>query len=378
MVATSATTSVEAAPSTRRKAIPVKWWAAAGVAWLTLYAITYLRWFTSGNVKPAPRGPTPIPTAHLVAVWVIEGACVLIAIAAVSWFIIRPWRRDGHMSRDGLFLMVWMMMFFFHDTLFNYSNSVWTYSAAFVNVGSYASSIPGWQSARAHFMAVPLLFGPGAYCVVFCYTLIGARILRAARSRWPWMGNAGIVGCLFLVMLVEDVVFESIMLHTGTMAYAGSIRWMTLFAGHFYQFPVYEALTLGGMQVAFGCVMFFQNDKGQLVAERGIEKLTTTAKRRQVWRFLAIFGLANCIFAVAYDIPWQFFALRTDDWPRAVLDKSYMTSGVCGIGTPYACPGARVPIPSGPHSAHATPSGKLVAPEGLPVQCPVGTIGCDP
>ena len=61
-------------------------------------------------------------------------------------------------------------------------------------------------------------------------------------------------------------------------------------------------------------------------------------------------------------------AVNTDPWPKDIVDRPYFTVGMCGPGTEFACIDPRVPEPVGPRSAHISPEGKLIAPDGLPDQ----------
>jgi Acyl-CoA dehydrogenase, N-terminal domain len=90
--------------------------------------------------------------------------------------------------------------------------------------------------------------------------------------------------------------------------------------------------------------------------------------KKQGLRFLALVGIMNSIMFIFFSIPHQWFSTHADYFPHDVVDKSWFTNQMCGIGTDYACPGPRVPIPVGPDSGHATPSGGFDAPAGLPVQ----------
>ena len=96
--------------------------------------------------------------------------------------------------------------------------------------------------------------------------------------------------------------------------------------------------------------------------------MRATPVQRQLLRFLAVYGACSTIFLAVYSLPMAFFGAHADNFPDGVLRRSYLTSGTCGLGTDYACPGPRVPMPSGPDSAHATPDGTWEAPKGLPVQ----------
>jgi hypothetical protein len=150
------------------------------------------------------------------------------------------------------------------------------------------------------------------------------------------------------------------MLRLGFYQLGGSISWLTLFRGHYYQFPIYEAFFMSAIWTGWASLRYFRNDRGQTLTDRGIEQLRVNGGRRTGVRFLALVGAFNLVFVLFYNIPIQFFALHADSWPTDITTRSYMTNGICGDGTEYACSGADIPIPrSG--SRHVTPQGDLSA-----------------
>jgi hypothetical protein len=78
-------------------------------------------------------------------------------------------------------------------------------------------------------------------------------------------------------------------------------------------------------------------------------------------RLLALIGLGNVLFFFVYNMPQGILGLYSSPWPQDILDRSYLTDGLCGPGTSYACPGPGVPIPR-PDSAHLGPNGELMIP----------------
>ena len=108
-----------------------------------------------------------------------------------------------------------------------------------------------------------------------------------------------------------------------------------------------------------GTLRYFRNDRGESVAERGIERVKAGAKGRAALSTVAVIGMCNLLTLVYY-VPLYYVAIHSEDWPADITSRSYF--GVCGPQTDYACPGDRVPIVRGPDSAHARPDGTMVAP----------------
>ncbi len=186
-------------------------------------------------------------------------------------------------------------------------------------------------------------------------------VMRRAKSRWPNIGTTGIIGVALVFCMAFDFVIEAIWLRLGIYTYAGSIGWLTIFKGRYYQFPIYEVVLAGGMFAAFACLRYFKDDKGRSVAERGIDDVKGSTRKRTTIRLLATIGIVNVLMIVTYSLPMQWFGTHADSWPEDITSRSYLTNGLCGPETDYACSGPGVPIPR-PDSAHLDPDGNLVVP----------------
>jgi hypothetical protein len=78
------------------------------------------------------------------------------------------------------------------------------------------------------------------------------------------------------------------------------------------------------------------------------------------------------MYVTLYDLPMNFFATHVDSFPADVQERSYLTSGMCGLGTDRACSDPRLPIPH-EGSAYVSPQGQLITPVApSPAQLPVG------
>ena len=135
------------------------------------------------------------------------------------------------------------------------------------------------------------------------------------------------------------------------------MRWLTIFDGHRWQYPIYEGIFLACWLGGWGALYSFRDDRGQTWAERGLEKLNVGRRVRSWTRALAIVGALQGIFFVTYAVPMQWFALHADPWPSDVLSRSYLTNGLCGPETSYACSNPAVPIPR-PGSIHLDDDGR--------------------
>lgn len=360
----------QAAELEERKLKPVKWFAAFGIAVLAVQAWTYAQWIASGDVGPAPAGPTEIPNGEIIAARIWEGIGLVGALLALIFLVIRPWRRTGRISTDGMFVVIFFQLWSFQDAFANYTVPLFQYNAAFVDVGSWYSYIPGWMSANAGFLAEPILFVGGLYVWLFACGMIFLNwVQRRAKRRWPRMGKLGLILVAIGTAAVIDFVFEVAWLRQGLYSYGGHINEVTLFPSHRYAFPIYEAVLWGITWGTYASLRYFRNDKGEMVAERGLSEVKASPRRKQWLRFLALLGAVNLGMLVLYNLPYQATGLWADSIPRDVTKRSYMTSGVCGIGTDRACiPSSRLPYTTKESQAHFTPTGEIVAPDGVPVE----------
>lgn len=344
-----------------RRAKPVKWWAAAGACFVVLQAYVFSAWIVSGKATPTPQGPTPVPGWMKVVAWVCQILGPIAAAGFCYWFLIRPWRRERRISVDGMFLIAIASMYW-QDPLLNYTQNWATINTYYLNWGSWTTNIPGWLSPNGNRFGEAILFsGPAYIYAVFAAILVSNAVMRRAKQRWPQLGTFGLIMVCYAFIATFDLFAEGIWARFGLFTYAGSIKGLTIFHGHYYQFPLYEPLLFGGVWTTWACLRYFKNDKGQTIAERGVDLIVTTDRRRMTLRTLALVGALNVFYLVGYNIPIQWFSLHADPWPEDVTNRSYFTSGICGPGTDYACSGPGVPIPR-PDSAHVGWDGSLQKP----------------
>jgi len=341
------------------KAKPVKYWAVIGGFFLLLQAYIYGRWITSDRFTRIPTGPDAQPgyMDFFTTAWQILAP--LGALAMVWFFIIKPIRRDGRMHIDGLFVLCGLFVYW-QDPMVNYTQLFATYNTNYFNMGSWSEFIPGWMAPNGSNFAEPLAWTPFAYM----WGLVGGvfvanKFMTWYKQRKPHSGTLGMLAITYAFFVVFDTLMESGFLRLGIYTYPGAHDHLSIGGGHFYQFPIYEALLWGAAYTGFAAVRFFRNDKGETVAERGIDELQATPKQKTFIRFLSLLGIWSLIF-MAYNVSWGWIALNQSDWPEDVRNRSYFTSQLCESGTDRACPGADVPIPR-PDSGYVNVDGEYVA-----------------
>jgi hypothetical protein len=258
-------------------------------------------------------------------------------------------------------------VWWFTDPMGNYSRVAYLYNSAAVNLGCPQCFLPGWQS-RASSYAEPILWGQLFYPGFFVLLVIaGCRILGWYRRRWPQHGRVAAVLFVVACMTVFDFFCEVYWIRLGLYIYPNMP--FSLWHNHYYRVPLMEIPFTGMWYTGIVVCRYFTNDKGETWAERGASDLRISQKNRTALRLLGSIAMYNLSIVLTWMIPMGFqSATNNTGWPKDVYSRSYLVHQICGPSTTYACLDPRVPEPVGPRSAHISPAGKLIAPNGLPMQ----------
>ncbi|MQY31473.1 spirocyclase AveC family protein [Nocardia aurantia] len=346
---------------------PVTVWAVVGGVLLVFQLYVWIRWMTGPYFHAVPVGPD-VPPLYMKIPLVANAVLAWIGLPfAIWWFLVRPWRRTRQFTLDGL-LMVSMGLMFFQDPLLNYLNTWCTYNTWMPNRGAWSSDIPGWVSPElpGHQVVEPLLTNvPGYSFGNLLFVILGCAVMRRAKTRWPGLRNAQLIGLVFVFNFLLDFVLEGLIyLPTGFYVYPGAIRALSISAGTYHQWPVYEGVMWGGVLTALCCLRYFTDDRGRSIAERGLDRLHGGFARVQATRFLAVFAAVSACFFCCYNLPAQWFAMHSDPWPADVRHRSYLTGGNCGDGTDVPCPDPILPMPT-KRSGYIDTDGRLILPDGV-------------
>jgi hypothetical protein len=345
------------APEATTKTRPVVGWAVVGAILIAFEVFVLAKWVTGPNLVKTQPGPDPISRTTKDFFAALQGAVTLAAVICLYVWVVRPWRREGRMTTDGMLAISGGMLFFW-DMCMNFTSVSLLYNSHLVNLGAWATgSWPSWTSPNANLLPEPLFVSlPGYTCLVFAQVLIVLWLVRKVKARRPDIGVFGTIALMVVGLTVLDTIIESTLLRTGVYAYPGGIRAITLYAGHTYQLPMSESFFFGGLGLgAVAALSYFRDDKGRTIVERGLEHVHAGAKQKQLIKFCAIFGAVHLAFLVLYMVPNQWLATHADSFPAGY--KSYMINGMCEYpsATPQvqqkrgvrgvACAGPGVPIP---------------------------------
>jgi hypothetical protein len=318
-------------------------WAWVGAAFVVLVAYVMIRWVTGPYFRPVPAGANVPPTWMKISAHAIEAISLSVFAGTLWHYVIRPWRRDGEISHDGLMVLA-LITLYWQNNLPNYLSYTTLMNSSFVNVGSWYQYIPGWTSPNMNRLPeAPLAWGLCYACwFVFFPMKLGARFMHWFGGRHPAFSAIRVFAVAYAAFMVLDLVLEGIFLRTGMYNYASTIRSLTLWPGKRYQFPVYEILTWGLAWTVYATFYAYRDDTGMTLVERGVEKLRVGRKRKKLVRFLALVAIFNLVF-LAQNAIMILASTHGDPWPKGF--KSYQVNGICGPRSAYACPGPKVLIP---------------------------------
>ncbi len=315
----------------------VRWWAVLGAAFILFELYLYTRWIVSGNATPNRGGASAAPGWMHAAVW-IHVALGIVALAGwFWWYLVRPWRRERRITSDGL-LMLGCMTAFWGDLAANYFRYWVVYPTVWPNLGAWYNFIPFWQTPRGQLQVEATIFFLPMYAVcMFGFTSIACAAMRRIKVRRPQTSKIALFLVAWLIMALVDLVLEIFWVRLGLFIYPGTIDALTLFNGHYYQFPIYEAVFWGLGWAILSSVRFFRNDRGETVVERGVSKLRTSQRQKTVLRFLALAAVAN-LSLLNYNLITALIATQASDWPKDVTSRPYFGYGLCGPDAENACP----------------------------------------
>jgi hypothetical protein len=267
----------------------------------------------------------------------------LATIGFVYWFVIRGYRKTGHLTFDGMFCLAGALLYW-QDYLIVWASPISGYNSGMLNWGSWYNYIPGWMTGTGRSFAEAPAFAGGFYTWgVLGFAMLANFFMRRAKARWPGISTFRLVLVAFAVAFYLDICVEMLWIYGGLYHYSG-MPGPKFFAGHYYAFPLMEPLFWGSACAAFASLRYFRNDKGETIVERGVDDVRLR-RRGKFWvRMLALFGGLSTIY-LCYNVGVILSAgLHPQRWPADTLKRSYFTQTQCGGQTDPLCTGPSVPI----------------------------------
>jgi Spirocyclase AveC-like len=354
--------------ATVHKLQPVQWWAGFGAVTFAFVAYLMIRWVTGPNFVRVPVGPSEPPTAMKVVLNTGQILLSVTAVIIVYWFLVRPWQQGRGLTTDGLLVLCFAGAWWI-DPIGNYFGHWIVYNAYLPNRGSWVAEVPGWNAYAAPGATTvePFPFLPAMYIsLFFLMTVLVSKIMGWMRRRWPHWSSTRIVATAFVAGFVLDIPIEAFgFMPLGFWEFPGAGQHLVIFPDSYHAFPLHLAALASALWTGFGALRFFRNDRGETVAERGLSEIPLSTGRKNVVRFLAMFGAANAIM-LGYVLPATILiGSHASKWPTDLQQRSYFLDGVCGGGTDRLCPQVGHPNPRGNDSIPRTgPDGTLRLPNG--------------
>jgi hypothetical protein len=346
-----------------RRVTPVKWFAGLGAFFVAFQIFLYGRWVLSGNFTRIDSGPDPIPLWMRVAAHTAEVLAIGCCLWALHRYVYRPWRKD---RRVGAFGMMWLAAFtiYWMDWAVGWLQPVGNWTGAYwVNRGSWYNFIPGWRAPNGQAFYELNSFGiPAAIAWYGLITIWLCKLMGSVHRRRPNIGVAGLLGVALGFGILIDFVLEVVLIRLGLYTWGGFIPGWTLFEGHYYNLPLWEPLLLGPTMGLCAALVYFKDDRGNIVTERGLDRVRVSDRTKGWLRFFALAGAIN-LLTLIYSAAWGLTTLAPGfQWSNDVVNRSYLRGGLCGEGTDFACPADGMPLVRGPdgNGFRVAPNGDLI------------------
>ncbi|KUJ64073.1 hypothetical protein ACZ90_62415 [Streptomyces albus subsp. albus] len=300
-----------------RRVTPVMVWACLGAAFVVLQVYVFGRWILSGglDVEKADLQHDP----NLAMKWV--GVLVpLSSLATVVFLTVRFAGESRRLRRatfdllmvGGLALCMWQ------DPLVNWAHPVVSLNTdEFLVTGSWGPYVPGWQGAGPHQQAeLPLAALVASLGALMMIMGVGGAMQWLAGRR-PGIRPVPLMAFALGVGFVLTAFSEAFFPLMGIFFWSRAVPELTLFSGHWFQFPLYEVLMAGIFFTSMAIVRYFADERGETPVERGASLL---APRRAVWfRFLAVAAVANVAY-LTYMAGQILFSLADGSPPDSLPD----------------------------------------------------------
>lgn len=321
------------------RAIPLVHVAAAvGAVLLAFEAYLLVKWVTGPDFERVPAGVSEMPG------WMKTGIAinqpVVFALAAFCFwrFLIQPWRRERTVTLFGLLCPV-LLLTSVYDPLGNFFSNWYGYNSQFLNFGSpLPGGVPGWQgfAEPGQMIAWPIIFIPCTYVFFFIFTVwLGGKCIGAIQRRFPKTPPVALTACFVLIVGLDFLAEGTVMMRLGWYAETGA----SFNAGEYYQLPYRNLILAALMWTVLSAFVFYRNDKGQTLVERGVERYPATSFKAIGLRFLALLAAVQLILIVFYQLPMALHQKHfPGEWPESIAGKTYFNNGQCGFGTPRECP----------------------------------------
>ena len=297
-------------------------WATFGAAWVVFALVGWVRWISSDSFSPQPKGPDTISTSHHVLIVGYEVMATALLITMVTIYLMRPWRRTRRLSLDGM-LLIGSTFAFFQDPVINIFRYTFGWNAYALNMGSWGRFIPGSQGSQNYGEGLAWAW-PDYVVFGVVGAVSGCWLVAWLMRRFPRIRTATAFAVFFGVFFLAASILEILRVRFELYSYARTYRALTLWAGHSYQWPLYEGV-LGALgATAFLYLRWSWLTRGRSFVDAGIDRLRVGERTRRGVLLLAVIGYCGAAWLVLWFAPWALQSLGADSIAHL---PSYMQPG---------------------------------------------------
>lgn len=352
------------AEATVARGVPVVGWPVAGALLVAGTAFFVAKWALGPNFTPIPVGPDQPPDWMRAVLMTGQLAMCVAGVAVLWWYVVRPWRRERRVPTVGLIALACGVASFW-DPLSNALQPWLSYNSYLWNRGSPVSELPFVLSSPTPAVqpAWPLAFVFGGYIGFLpMLGIFGAWVMRVTKRRFPTLRAPGLIAVCVGLMAILDLVIEGVVfMPLGFWSYAGG--WQpALFGGRYYQLPLHNIFHASLFFALPSILLYFVDDKGRTVVERGLDCVGGGSLRQTAVRFFAVSAFIVGGYGLVYHLPQGvLWAPNSPGWIKAVTNERSYFLNQCGPRVDRACPGRDVPIVR-PRSGYVDWEGRYVTP----------------
>ncbi|ORX00207.1 hypothetical protein AWC29_26995 [Mycobacterium triplex] len=284
---------------------------------------TLVAWLAAGP-RPVTQYRDPTSSAYTIATAYEVGAVLL--VLGVGAYVVRGCVRQRRLTFDAQLCIAGLLAYWL-DPFYNFFVPMNLYSSNFVNVGSWCSYAPFVINKACSGSPEPILVIGSIYLVGFLVlAMLGGRILRSVRARYPNASMVKMVLAVALFAIVTDLLIDGLssQLDLWSQFIPAGLNIATAARPFPVSLPVSAILFFGAPTFA----RYLRDDKGRTIFERGLDHLRPAT--REVLSFLSLVGYMQLMVAVTILVtiaPVGLYANNSPAYP------AHIVNGQCDIGS---------------------------------------------
>jgi uncharacterized protein DUF5135 len=303
----------------------IVFWALAGAAILILQAYVFSSWIISGQPALILPGDDPVPLLVQYGLPAFQVINICLFIGAF-FTLVRSVSRDRMFTAFQLMMIGWLFTYW-QDPWLSARFPIFTYNTNLFSLGCWCEFLPGWSAPNGSRLPEPILLNIPAYFVLLPSAILpGLAMIKRLVAKAP---DAGLIKRYFaavggiLILWIPLEVVSTRVIHADT--WPGSIRSLSIWAGEFYQIPVYEFVFFPA--ILAGCAMLLHSaENGKSFIELGLHKLNIGKLGKELLRVLAFIAYANLMNAI-YIGSMVLMSTQADPWPES---PDWIRGEMCG------------------------------------------------